>query len=45
MRNELQNMRDNKIKLSAIGNVEKLPDNVKKQLDEVIEATATNDES
>ena len=43
MRNELQNMRDNKIKLSAIGNVDKLPDNVKKQLDEVIEATATND--
>ena len=43
MRNELQNMRDNKIKLTAIGNVEKLPENVKTQLDEVMKATASHD--
>jgi undecaprenyl diphosphate synthase len=41
MRKELQNMHDKKIKLSAIGDIEKLPDKVKKQLEEVMEATAS----
>jgi len=41
MRKELQNMHDKKIKLSAIGNIKKLPDKVKDQLKEVMDATAT----
>ncbi len=41
MRKELQNMHDKQIKLSAIGNIEKLPDKVKNQLKEVMDATST----
>jgi undecaprenyl diphosphate synthase len=41
MRKELQNMHDKNIKLSAIGNIEKLPEKVKKQLGEVMDATKT----
>jgi undecaprenyl diphosphate synthase len=41
IKQELQNMHDEKIKLSAIGDIEKLPQKVKNQLQDVIEATAS----
>ncbi|HEX8269702.1 MAG TPA: isoprenyl transferase [Flavobacterium sp.] len=42
LRNELQLMLDNDIRLNCIGNLEKLPDNVRKELQEVISLTANN---
>ena len=39
LKKELQNMHDKHIKLSAIGNINMLPNNVKQQLSEVMEAT------
>jgi len=39
LKKELQNMHDKQIKLSAIGNINRLPDNVKNQLTEVMEVT------
>jgi len=41
MRKELQNMHDKEIKLTAIGDIEKLPQKVKTQLNEVITATSS----
>jgi undecaprenyl diphosphate synthase len=41
LKKELSNMHESGIKLSAIGNIDRLPENVKKQLNEVIEATKT----
>lgn len=43
MKNELQNMHEQGIKLSAIGDLKKLPEKVKSQLREVMDATATYD--
>ncbi|MGX1023305.1 undecaprenyl diphosphate synthase [Psychroflexus sp. MBR-150] len=43
LRKELNNMHDKKIKLSAIGNTAKLPEKVKKQLEEVKDATKNYD--
>jgi undecaprenyl diphosphate synthase len=40
IKKELQNMHDQKIKLSAIGDLKKLPEKVKSQLHEVMEATS-----
>jgi len=39
LKKELQNMHDKHIKLSAIGNIKRLPEKVKEQLTEVMEAT------
>ncbi len=41
IKKELQNMHDQKIKLTAIGDIDKLPEKVKNQLDEVREATSS----
>jgi len=43
LRKELDNMHDKKIKLNAIGNTEKLPNDVKTQLQEVKDATKAYD--
>lgn len=39
MKKELKNMHDQEIHLSAIGDIKKLPENVKNQLDDVMQAT------
>jgi len=41
IKKELQNMHDQEIKLTAIGDIHKLPEKVKKQLNEVKEATSS----
>ena len=42
LKNELQTLQDNNIKLNTIGNLDKLPKNIQKELNEVIEKTKTN---
>jgi undecaprenyl diphosphate synthase len=43
IKKEVQNMHDQKIKLTAIGDIEKLPQKVKSQLEEVKQATSSYD--
>ena len=42
LKNELKTLQDNNIRLNTIGNLDKLPKNIQKELNEVIEKTKAN---
>ena len=42
LKNELKTLQDNNIRLNTIGNLDKLPKNIQKELHEVVEKTKTN---
>ena len=42
LKNELKTLQDNNIRLNTIGNLDKLPKNIQKELNEVIDKTKTN---